>query len=110
MEKAILEKRILDMTGEELFTLMAEALSGKNEESTTKKDFTVKQFVYGIEGLRKLLGCGKTKATSIIKSGVIDEAITTTGRKPAIDAELALQLLKSNKEPIKYAYKNGTNK
>ena len=51
-----------------------------------------KRYVYGIEGLARLLGCSKATANRIKKSGKIDGAITQIGRKIIIDADKSLEL------------------
>ena len=48
---------------------------------------------YGIKGLAQLLGCSRSKAYEIKASGVIDKAITQSGKIIIIDCERALQLL-----------------
>ncbi len=87
----ILEKPFFSMTGGEILALF----NAIAEQKSVTKDFTEKKYVYGITGLAKLLDCGKTKAQEIKNSGVIDEAIYQTGKKIVIDAEKALQLIKS---------------
>lgn len=59
-----------------------------------------KRFVYGIQGLAELLSCSKVTAQKIKNSGVIDKATSQFGRKIAIDAELALQLI--HKSTVKH--------
>lgn len=51
-----------------------------------------KQYVYGLIGLAKLLGCSRATAYTIKKSGVLDEAISQNGRKIIVDADLAVKL------------------
>jgi len=57
-----------------------------------------KRFVYGLKGIAQIFGCSRTTASEIKKSGLIDEAITQFGRTIVVDAELALQLVKSRKK------------
>lgn len=52
-------------------------------------------YVYGINGLAKLLGCSKTSACRIKASGMLDEAITQIGAIIIIDADKALALAKA---------------
>lgn len=61
-----------------------------------KKEEEKKKIYYGLDGLAEVLGCGRTKASQIKNSGVIDDAITQYGGNFAIDGELALKLLKEN--------------
>ncbi len=53
-----------------------------------------KKYVYGLKGLAKLLGCSRTQAYRIKKSGVIDKSIIQEGNLIIIDKEKALELLK----------------
>lgn len=53
-----------------------------------------KEYVYGLSGIAKIFDCSITTAQVIKNSGVIDKAITQTGRKIVIDAQLALELAK----------------
>ena len=53
-----------------------------------------RNFVYGIRGIATLFNCSEATANRIKKSGVIDEAISQTGKKIVIDADRALELCK----------------
>lgn len=55
------------------------------------------KYEYGIKGLAKILGCSKTKATEIKKSGVLNNAIYQNGRTIIIDKEKVMEYLKINK-------------
>lgn len=58
----------------------------------------MKGYEYGIAGVARTFGCGQTKAKQILASGVIDDAVTRTGRRIMIDKEHAIRLMKeSNK-------------
>lgn len=52
-----------------------------------------KKYVYGIQGLAKLLDCSKTKVHRIKKSGILDEAIIQNGRLIISDAQKVLDLM-----------------
>ena len=56
-----------------------------------------KHFVYGYAGLEKLLGISHTTCYRILKSGVIDAAVSQHGKIIVIDADLAIDLLKVHK-------------
>lgn len=62
----------------------------KQEPAANK---SVRTFVYGISGLADLLKCSKTTAQKVKNSGIIDKATSQFGRKIAIDADLALELI-----------------
>lgn len=57
-----------------------------------------KDYEFGIAGVARTFGCGQSKAKQILASGVIDDAVTRTGRRIMIDKELAIRLMReSNK-------------
>lgn len=92
MSEETLNKPIMMMTGREfleLFNIM-------KEEKPEAKTYNSEDYAYGITGLMKLLGCGKTKAQQIKSSGIIDEAIIQTGKTIMIEKAKALELLKIN--------------
>ena len=53
---------------------------------------TEKERVYGLEGIAELFGCSKSTAHHIVKSGVIDGAISRFRRQIVCDVEMALEL------------------
>ena len=59
------------------------------------------RMVYGLDGLCEVLGCSKSTAMRLKKSGVLDESMVQTGRKIIIDAEKVLQILSNNKKSKK---------
>lgn len=63
-------------------------------EDAKSRESAGKWLVYGIDGLAKLMGCGKTQAAEVKRSGILDEAITQNNKTIIIDAELALRLLR----------------
>ena len=86
----VLNKQILMMTGREFLELFGVV---KNMKPITE-DYSKKELVYGLDGLAKLLNCGKTKAQQVKNSGVIDDAVIQSGKKLIIDKNKALELLK----------------
>lgn len=88
------EKLVNQMTGEEFLYLQE---NYKKLEPLIKPDpINHRKYVYGILGIAKLLGCSKSSANRIKKSGIIDEAIIQNGRKIIVDSELALDLIKNS--------------
>lgn len=69
-------------------------LQNKQELPVIVKDTTNEKYVYGIAGIEKIFGCSKSTANRIKQSGIIDKAISQTGRTIVIDSELALKLYK----------------
>lgn len=55
------------------------------------------KYVYGIDGIADLFHCSRPTAQRIKSSGVIDKAITQHGRKIIVEAEYALQLLRTHR-------------
>ena len=94
----LLKQPLWQFTGEQFLELLnlnhTEEPQIQNEASETKS----RTYVYGIAGLCKLFQCSKSTAHRIKNSGVIKDAITQTGRKIIIDAELALEKLRSSKK------------
>lgn len=60
------------------------------QKLTTNHD--KKLYAYGIKGIAKILGCSRSKAADVKKSGIIDDAIFQNGNIIVIDVEKALQL------------------
>ena len=59
---------------------------------------TTKRLVYGYTGIKELLGCGDTAVWRLLRSGVIDAAVSKHGKIIVVDADLALELLRLNKQ------------
>lgn len=68
------------------------------KENPTNKDFSKKEYAYGLIGLAKVLGCSKTTAWKIKKTGVLDRAISQRGRKIIVDKNLAIKLYDKKNE------------
>lgn len=91
--------RLIDVTVAEAFELVQPMMLPLIQEAVEKAvaALTDEKEVYGIEGIRKLLGnCSQSKAQKVKNSGVIDAAITQNGRKIVVDVKLAKKLLKDN--------------
>ena len=58
----------------------------------------MEKFSYGLSGLMDLIGCSKTTAWRIKKSGVIDDAVIQIGKKIIIDNNKALECLKKHSD------------
>lgn len=55
-----------------------------------------KRYVHGIKGLQEIFSCSISKANSIKQSGIIDGAISQTGRKFVVDVDEALRLVREH--------------
>lgn len=89
MEAISPNTRIIDLTVGELMELL-----GKQRTATVDRTIKEKRFVYGIAGIAQLFNCSMTTANRIKRSGRIDRAISQCGRMIAVDADMALELLK----------------
>lgn len=77
----------------EMATQYLSALNGVFNEAPVKKNY-----VYGLAGLSKLLGCSMSTAFRIKQSGVIAPAISQSGKLIVTDADLALDLLRERRK------------
>ena len=85
------------LTVQEFENLMGRILSEffQHEEMSARDP---PRMAYGLDGLCKVLGCSKSTAMRLKKSGILDEAIVQTGRKIIIDADKALDILYNKKQ------------
>ncbi|MDR7694134.1 DUF3853 family protein [Riemerella anatipestifer] len=65
-------------------------MNGKKNEN--------KEYVYGLKGLAKILGCSRTTASKIKNSGIIDEAISQVGKLIVIDKKKVLEITAKEKK------------
>lgn len=93
--EALKDKPLFQMTGEEFIYLQKNYNPDLPKEKSNPT--TEKNYVYGIRGIAKLLGCSQSSANRLKKSGIIDKAIIQNGRKIIVDSELALELIKKSK-------------
>lgn len=94
----LLKLPLWQYTGEQLLELLDSRIVKDNIEPDGAAITAKRWLVYGIKGLCELLQCSKATAIRIKNSGVIERAITQTGRKIIIDAQLALDLIKTSKK------------
>ena len=92
-----LNTRIIDLTLGELLEAVEHRvkLATNASKEPAKSD---KNFVYGLKGLAKLLGCSKTTAARVKATGDYDEAITQIGALLIIDADKVLEIAKRLKD------------
>lgn len=88
---------ILEVQSGDQQSLSAQAISSelkpqKGPQAEPEKG--KRKYVYGLDGLSELLGCSKSTAGAIKRSGRIDGAVSQFGKTIVIDAELALELLR----------------
>lgn len=87
---ALLQMPLWQMTGAQYKTLTESIF---NNLVALQQQKPQKNFVYGIEGLAKLLHKSRNTAQRLKSSGIIDEAISQDGRTIVIDADRALELI-----------------
>lgn len=86
----LLAKRAIDVTVEELATVIAYKLQ-------TVEQPKEKRLVKGISGIMEIFKCGRSKASELRKSGVLDAAIIEDGRMFLVDVDKALELVAKKK-------------
>lgn len=94
METLDLSKPLFQATLEDLRMLL---LTLPIDEEPKEEPKAKPHYVYGLAGLCKLLGCSKSTAVNIKKSGILDPAISQRGKIIVINSDYALELLKVNK-------------
>lgn len=94
-----MEKPLITLTVGEFIAALREGLglTIENQREDEHVDHP-HRYVYGIAGLRDLLGCSESTANRIKRTGVLNPAISQHGKTIVIDADLALDLLRVSKQ------------
>ena len=92
-----LNDRVVDATIGELVDMIAEHITPIIEQRIKEQQPTNRNYVYGLKGLARLLGCSKTTASRLRTSGDYDDAITQVGAMLIIDADKVLEIARSQK-------------
>ena len=79
-----LNTQLLHLTVAEYIELHNELFRQKNKP---------KEYVYGLKGLAKILGCSRATASKIKSSGIIDDAISQAGNVIIFDKKKVLELM-----------------
>ncbi|MDV2442562.1 hypothetical protein CMV00_01950 [Elizabethkingia anophelis] len=90
---------IWQLTAAELVEILASEMRNFKED-LPPLSIEKKEYVYGLSGLSKILGCSKNHAGKLKSSGLLDDAIIQNGRKIIIDKEKALELFNEKKFKI----------
>ncbi len=85
----LLDKPMWQLNGHEFVALLENTM---NKLGKQFNDGSRKRYVFGLDGLKDLLGVSKSSAERIKQSGAIDKAIYQNNRTIIIDADLALEL------------------
>lgn len=72
----------------------------KPQKQEPKQSRTLK----GIPGIMEIFKCSRSKAAKIKASGIIDNAITTTGRMFIVDEQKAIAAMDAQKGGRRYAH------
>ncbi len=91
---ASLNTRLIDLTVGDLLQLIDDRMKGfDNAEMSEKKDFTEKEYVYGIDGIADLFSVSNSTAKTYKKTW-LKPAIYQSGRTIMTDKEMAIELFK----------------
>lgn len=96
MSKYSMNTRIIDLTLGELLDAMEERMKAVWGNAAEPEE-SGKQYVYGLKGLARVLGCSKTTAARLKASGDYDDAITQIGALLIIDADEVLRIARERK-------------
>ncbi len=87
----LLQKMLVQMTGEELVAIFRMAATEANDGNGTSKEAT--KYVYGIQDLAAYIGCCASTIYDLKKRGVLNGAIVSkVGKRIVFNAPLARQL------------------
>ena len=85
----ILNKRAIDLTADELATVVASKILIQMELQAPKE----RRLLRGVKGIQEIFQCSRTKAAELKLSGILDRAIIQHNRTFLIDADMALTLV-----------------
>lgn len=94
MISTLMDKPLWQLNGHEFVVLLENSL---NKLEGLCNQGSKKRYVYGLDGLKDLLGVSKSSAERIKKSGALDLAIYQNNRTIVIDADMALELFAKKK-------------
>ena len=81
-------KRVIDITADELATLVALKLQSMPQKPERK-------LVRGVRGIMEVLGCSRSKAACLSCSGILEDAVVSRSNRLVIyDANRILEVLK----------------
>ena len=89
MFKELLEKPVWQMTGGELLEVQRMALPARTETTGAPQP----RLVYGLRGLRELLGCSHTTANKVKHDPRLKGCYSQAGKKIVFDADKVLTAL-----------------
>lgn len=92
---SLLDKYLWQMTGAEFIALSK--MAQPNVPIENKAGSTSAQYVYGLKGIRDLLGVSHVTAQRL-KDGILRPAVKQYGRKIIVDANMAMELFDNKKK------------
>ena len=82
-------KRVIDITADELATLVAYKLQDMKPKQPERK------LVRGVRGIMEVLSCSRSKAANLSCSGILEDAIVSRSKRVVIyDANRILEVLR----------------
>lgn len=99
------EKRLLDMTGEELTQVIREAIGAKSEPVSGQPLETypeVPPFITGVKGIADMLGISASTINRMKADGVLDDAVLQNGKTVIFDTRKLLEVLRLSNRKGKY--------
>ena len=82
-------KRVIDITADELATLVVFKLQSIQPQKQERK------LVRGVRGIMDVLGCSRSKAANLSASGILEDAVVSRSNRLVIyDANRILEVLK----------------
>ena len=83
--------------------MVAEEILAMQKPQPQEKETEQSRTLKGLNGIMEIFQCSKSKASRIKASGIIDSAITTTGRMFIVDERKALEAMNRHKGGRRYA-------
>lgn len=98
------EKRILDMTGEDLLVLFQQLVVTREEDKQPSSAFSpsIPPLATGIKELARVLGVSMSKIVRLKASGDIDDCIFQNGKIVIFDTHKVLDVLRLSNQKDKY--------
>ena len=112
-EETVKNKRLLDMTGEELASVIKEAINGKSALKTpqTASDYhDTPRFVTGIKDAARVLGISPSTIARWKKSGEYDDCIFQSGKIVQFDMHKMMEKMRASNQEGKYGRTKYNNK
>lgn len=95
----MLDKRLFELTVAEFLEVINSSNNGLETNNPVQTaSITESEYVYGIGGLAKFLGCSKNHIGKLKKDGIFSKAMHQKGRKIITNKKLALEAFNDYKQ------------